>query len=276
MSDYANAIRSAAQTIRDDCSLNPSTAIVLGTGLSGVWLELESRAHQSQAINYSDIACLPRPTAPGHEGRLAILQMADSDIVVCSGRPHLYEGYSALEVAALVYLLHELGVQRLTITNASGSLDPQFAAGDVMLIEDHINLTGHNPVIGQDESFGVLFPDMSQAYDRKARAAAIAAAEREGIDLQRGIYAGVLGPSLETSAERRMLRTMGASCVGMSTVTEVIAANHCGMDVLGLSAISNTALGDANQQPDTIENVMRYAAIAGKKIEKLILAMLQP
>ena len=168
-------------------------------------------------------------------------------------------------------LLGRLGARRLVVTNAAGALTPDFAPGDVMLIEDHLNFTGVNPLTGpNDDGVGLRFPDMSRAYDPDLAEAAMRAAAAAGVALRRGIYAGVAGPSLETSAERRFLRAAGADAVGMSTVLEVIAAVHAGMRVVGLSAITNAATGGPDQQPDTIEAVLAQAGVAGEKIARLL------
>jgi purine-nucleoside phosphorylase len=187
------------------------------------------------------------------------------------GRVHLYEGRSAAAVALPVYLLKALGALRLVVTNAAGALNPEFAPGDVMLIEDHLNFTGHNPLTGpNDDALGLRFPDMSRAYDPDLRERALAVAKARKIPLRRGIYAGIAGPSLETSAERRWLRSTGADAVGMSTVLEVIAARHAGLATLGLSAITNSATGGSDQQPDSIEEVLENAGVAGATISRLL------
>ena len=202
-------------------------------------------------------------------------QGSTKTIAVCAGRIHLYEGFSPQQVSSYVYILNQLGAKELIVTNAAGALNPNYKPGEIMLIEDHINFTGQNPLIGQDESLGMRFPDMSEAYSKRLSQIAGQAAQSLNINLHSGVYAGVTGPSLETSAERRMLRMFGADAVGMSTVTEVIAAKHCSMNILGLSAITNLALGDENQQPDTIESVLENAAVAGKKIKEVVERVLE-
>src|SRR5690606_35250153 len=168
------------------------------------------------------------------------------------GRLHLYEGWAAQDIALAVHLLKALGAGRLIVTNAAGALNPDLEPGEVMLIEDHLNFTGVNPLTGpNDERLGLRFPDLSRAYDPCLRAGALRAAAAAGVSLRRGVYAGVAGPSLEPSAERRFFRAAGADAVGMSTVIEVIAAAHAGLPVLGLSAITNSAAGAPDQAPDT-------------------------
>ena len=183
------------------------------------------------------------------------------------GRLHLYEGWSAREIAFPIRVVKALGATKLLVTNAAGSLNPAFNPADVMMITDHINFTGHNPLIGpHNDALGVRFPDMSNAYDRIVQRHIRSAFDRNNIALQEGVYAGITGPSLETSAERRYLRQLGGDAVGMSTVIEVVAAKQCGFQVAGLSAISNRADGGPDQLPDTIEEVLEIAAIAGRKM----------
>lgn len=270
MSDFSQQIQNSVQNVRRLESRNIDTAIILGSGLGEIVPELEN----TNTIGYRDITNLPAPSVMSHHGRLIVGETKQQCVAVCQGRHHLYEGYNAQQVATMVYLLGQLGTQRIIITNAAGALNSNFNAGDVMLIEDHINFTGQNPLIGSGDDLGNRFVDMSQAYNNTLIDIAANAARNHNILCHKGVYAGVLGPSLETSAERRMLRTLGADAVGMSTVMECIAANHCNMQVLGLSAITNMALGDDQQQIDTIEDVLRYAAIAGKGIKKIISTVL--
>lgn len=267
MSLLIESVTAATQSIKQKHSKKIDSAIILGSGLSGLSIDgFESIAH----INYCDIEGLPVVTAPSHKGEIRIISNGSKTIALCAGRHHLYEGHNAHQVTSLVYTLSQLGVRELVITNAAGALNPNFKPGDVMLIDDHINFTGHNPVRGQDERFGVLFPDMSNAYNHELLSRAEAAAKMHQVHSHKGIYIGVLGPSLETSAERRMMRGFGADAVGMSTVLECIAANHCGMNVLGISAITNLALGNEDQKADTIEEVLENAAIAGQGITKIL------
>lgn len=242
-------------------------ALILGSGLGGIADAVEA----ATAIPYAEIAGLPVSTAPGHAGRLVVGRLFGRRVVMMQGRLHLYEGWAPHDIALAVRLLRRLGADRLVVTNAAGALEPDFAPGDAMLIEDHLNFTGANPLTGpNDEAIGLRFPDMSRAYDPDLRALARAAAEAGGIPLRTGIYAGIAGPSLETSAERRFLRAAGADAVGMSTVLEVIAAVHCGMRVLGFSAIANEAGGGPDQAPDTIEAVLLHAESAGARIAALL------
>lgn len=275
MSDLIERINRATKSARQHFSEKIDSAIVLGSGLSGIELD---GYQEIVRLDYSSIEGLPMSTAPSHAGELRISSNTKHSVAVCAGRQHLYEGYSAQEVAMLTYLLKQLGCERFIITNAAGALNENYAPGDIMLIQDHINGTGHNPLVGNftgqlahnESLFENRFPDMSNAYDKRLRAQAQSLANSLDIDCHQGIYAGVLGPSLETSAERRMFRQLGGDVIGMSTVIETIAANHCQMKVLGISAITNKATGHVSQQPDTIEDVLRYAAVAGEKIKHLV------
>ena len=267
MNAFANSVNAAVSSIRNIYSGPIDTAVVLGSGLSELTLDGFTEVAK---VDYKNIVGLPRATAPTHKGEISFVSNGQRIVALCAGRHHLYEGHSAQDVATLVYVLGQLGAKELIITNAAGALNPDFRPGDIMFIEDHINLTGHNPVRGQDETFGVIFPDMSKAYESSRVQQANSIAVKNNLKCHQGIYIGVLGPSLETSAERRMMRGFGADAVGMSTVLEVIAANHCGMSVLGMSAITNLALGDENQAPDTLEEVLENAAIAGKGMELIL------
>ncbi len=241
--------------------------LILGSGLGALAEAVETPA----VIPYPEIAGFPVSTAPSHAARLVIGTLAGRRVALMQGRLHLYEGWSAQEVALPVYLLKALGALRLVVTNAAGALNPEFEPGEVMLIEDHLNFTGANPLIGaNDERLGLRFPDMSRAYDPELRDRARKAAKAGKLALRRGVYAGIVGPSLETSAERRWLRATGADAVGMSTVLEVIAARHAGLAVLGLSAITNAATGGPGQEPDTIEAVLEHAEAAGLGIAALL------
>lgn len=267
MSTLVNSVNAAVNSIRNIYSGPIDSAIVLGSGLSDLTLE---GFDEVAKVDYKNIVGLPNATAPSHKGEICFVSNGQSVVALCAGRHHLYEGHSAQDVATLAYVMGQLGTKELIITNAAGALNPEYRPGDIMFIEDHINFTGHNPVIGQDDTFGLVFPDMSKAYEPNRLQQAKAIANANGIANHQGIYIGVTGPSLETSAERRMMRGFGADAVGMSTVLEVIAANHCGMKVLGLSAITNLAIGDQNQKPDTIEEVLENAAVAGQGMKVIL------
>ena len=262
------ALESLRPQIADYLAGGPvEVAVILGTGLGGLSKALE----EAVRVPYARIDELPRARAPGHAGELRLGAMLGRRVAVLDGRAHAYEGFSARDLALPVYLVRQLGARTLVITNAAGALNPDFQPGDLMLIEDHINLLGDNPLIGPEEpELGPRFPDMSRAYALELREHAQRAAAEAGIDLRSGIYVAVRGPSFETSAERRAFRALGADAIGMSTVPEVIAANHCGLEVLGLSAITNVATGAEDQPPDDPDQVLHHAGIAGARAEKLL------
>jgi purine-nucleoside phosphorylase len=246
-------------------------AMILGSGLGA----LAEAVADPVVIPYREIEGFPVSTAPGHAGQLVIGTLHGRRVALMQGRLHLYEGWTAGDIALAVRVLAGLGAGILIVTNAAGALESDFVPDDVMLIEDHLNFTGLNPLTcPNDDAIGLRFPDMSRAYDPDLRAAARTAAAELGLPLRYGIYAGVAGPSLETSAERRFMRAAGADAVGMSTVIEVIAAVHAGMRVLGFSAITNEAEGGPEQQPDSIEDVLAHAAAAGETIAALLARLL--
>lgn len=216
--------------------------VVLGSGLGAVADAVVEQG--GQAISFGEIPHFPTSSVEGHKGRLVLGTVGGVSVLLMQGRVHRYEGYSASSVVFPVRVLHALGIKKLVVTNAAGGFGDGFSAGDLMLIEDHLNLTGDNPLLGKnDPRFGARFPDMSEAYSRRLRSLALEVAAQRGLRLQTGVYAGLLGPSYETPAEIRMLKTLGASAVGMSTVHEVIAASHLGLEVLGISCITNLAAG---------------------------------
>lgn len=238
-------MRNAAEIIERQTSIRPRVGVVLGSGLGAF---ADSLLHAVR-IPYSDLPGFPTSTAVGHAGELVVGTLGANgrgaaDVVVMSGRFHLYEGYTAKQVTAGVRLFRELGVQRIVLTNAAGGINSDYARGALVLISDHINLQGFNPLVGpNDETLGPRFPDMTEAYSLKLRELARETAEKIGITLYEGVYAALLGPSYETPAEIRYLRAIGADLVGMSTAAEAIAANHMGMEVLGISCVTNVAAG---------------------------------
>lgn len=266
MLTFAQQLHSATEDIRKKESRSIDIAIILGSGLSGITINLD----KTSEFAYQDLFGLASPSVMSHKGTLRIGEMNKQCVAICQGRYHLYEGYSAQQVSMMVYLLAQLGAKKIIITNAAGALNTTFRPGDIMLIQDHINFTGHNPLVGQGDDIANRFVDMSKAYCPDLISNAQSLSKKLDLQCHTGIYAGVLGPSLETSAERRMLAMLGGDAVGMSTIMEVIAANHCNMRVLGISAITNMALGDEQQQVDTLEDVLHYAAIAGQKIKEII------
>ena len=236
---------SAAEFVRSKTPVVPQIGIVLGSGLGAF---ADSLVHAVR-IPYADIPGFPKSTVVGHSGELVIGTLGANgrgsvDVIVMSGRFHLYEGYSASEVTCGMRLFHELGVRQVILTNAAGGINADYSEGALVLIADHINLQGANPLVGpNDPKLGPRFPDMTEAYSMRLRSLAREAAEEYGIALQEGVYAALLGPNYETPAEIRFLRTIGADLVGMSTAAETIAANHMGMEVLGISCVTNLAAG---------------------------------
>ncbi|MBU3946975.1 MAG: purine-nucleoside phosphorylase [Proteobacteria bacterium] len=258
--------KKTAAFIRKNISNFPQIGILSGTGLGESMQSMDI----SFSCRYEDIPNFPVSTVESHIGKLLIGKFAKHEVMVLQGRFHLYEGYSPLEVTFPIRVMQELGIKILILTNAAGGLNTSFSTGDIMLITDHINLTGHNPLVGaNDNSLGIRFPDMSAAYDKKLIESALNAAKEEKFHLQKGVYAGLLGPSLETPAEVRFLKTIGADAVGFSTVQEVIAGVHAGMRILGLSAITNVH-DPANPSPSTIDEIIDTANNIMPDIEAII------
>lgn len=241
MQHLRTQIDESADYIRDRWCGLPRAGIILGSGLGAVG---DSIALE-QAIDYHDIPHFQRSTAIGHKGRLLCGRLADVPVVAMQGRFHCYEGYSAERATFPVRLMKALGIELLIVSNAAGGLNPLYQCGDVMVIDDHINLLNRNPLVGvNDDSLGPRFPDMSAPYDRKLGDEALAIARREDFVCHRGTYIAMLGPTYETRAEIRMLRYLGGDAVGMSTVPEAIVAAHAGLRVLGLSTITNVCSPD--------------------------------
>ena len=242
-------------------------AIILGTGLGGV----ADAVQNPTIIPYEEIDSFPRSTVASHAGRLVVGTIAKRRVAIMQGRFNFYEGWQADDIKLPIYLFKRLGAKTLIITNAAGGLNAGYAAGDIMLITDHMNFIGINPLVGaNDEKIGPRFPDMSEAYDRDLIVATRKVAKTAGQPLREGIYAAVIGPSLETNAERRFLRQAGGDAVGMSTVPECIIAKHCGLKVLAFSIITNVATGGPDQKPDTLAEIVRVAGIAGGKLSNLL------
>jgi purine-nucleoside phosphorylase len=234
----------AARFIHRKTKLRPRIALVLGSGLGGFADEFA----RATRIPYASIPHFPQSTAIGHAGQLVIGSVEGVEVAGMQGRVHLYEGYSAKEVAFPVRVFARMGVKAVILTNAAGGIRKEFTQGRLVVISDHINLQGANPLIGaNEEKFGTRFPDMSTAYDKRFRELLLSEGRRRGLDLGQGVYAALAGPSYETPAEIRYLKTIGADLVGMSTVPEVIAARHSGMRVLGISCVTNAAAGILDQ-----------------------------
>ena len=265
-------IELAAEFIDQRTSQSPEVLLILGSGLGDVTNEISKEAE----ISYKEIPGFPFSTAPSHVGNLVAGDFNGRNALVMQGRLHLYEGWKAYEIAFPIRVAKSLGVKKMIVTNAAGALNTSFEPGSIMMLTDHINFTGQNPLIGpHDDELGLRFPDMSDVYDKKVQGIVSNCFKNAGIKLSKGIYAGITGPSLETSAERRFLKGSGADAVGMSTVMEVIAAKQAGFEIVGLSAITNKADGGPEQQPDTIEEVLEYASVAGKKIKSILPELLQ-
>jgi purine-nucleoside phosphorylase len=267
IADATDAIRAR---LADAPSLaEPRIVALLGSGLGGVveLLDPEPRVR----VSYRDLPHVPGAAVEGHAGELVVGMMAGNPIIVLSGRAHPYEGYSHREVTLLLRAVIGLGGARtLIVTNAAGGLNPEFEPGDVMLITDHLNLSGDNPLFGPNiDRLGPRFPAMTDAYDPRLRAAALEASERSGVPLRQGIYVMLSGPSYETRAEMRMLRGLGADAVGMSTVHEVIVARHAGVDVLGFSLITNKATDDV-ETGATHAEVIEMGRIGAERLVTLL------
>src|SRR4051812_16965452 len=250
-------MKDAARFVEIQTSIRPKVGVVLGSGLGA----FADTIPNSVRIPYDDIPDFPKATAVGHAGELVAGVLAANgrivgDVVVMSGRFHLYEGYSAKQATAGIRLFRELGVERVILTNSAGGINPAFSKGSLVLISDHINLQGTNPLVGpNDESLGPRFPDMTEAYCPKLRLTARQTAEHLGITLHEGVYAGLLGPSYETPAEIRYLETIGADLVGMSTVAETIAANHMGMAGLRLSGVKKLPPRPSTHKTDQFQGL---------------------
>jgi purine-nucleoside phosphorylase len=266
MLHLAAQIAETAAKVRQQWRETPVAGVILGSGLGDLAKEIDADA----TIDYADLLHFPRVTAMGHAGKLVCGRLAGKPVVAFQGRFHLYEGHSAETASLLVRLLKALGGRVLIVSNAAGGLNPQYGTGDVMLIDDHINLLFANPLIGvNDESLGPRFPDMSSPYDRRLQRVAMDVAMRKRFILHRGVYVAVLGPNYETRAEYRMLRRLGGDAVGMSTVPEVIAAQHASLRILGLSTITNVGSPDALSET-TGHNVLAVAATAAKKLSAIV------
>ena len=266
MKNYKDKVLETAEFLRSRIAALPQIGLVTGTGLG----QSAEVLNIPESFEYKHIPHFPTSTVESHPGRLLFGDMDGKQIIAMQGRFHLYEGYSPIEVAFPIRVMRELGVKILILTNAAGGLNPKYNAGDIMIIEDHINLTGSNPLIGSNEDrWGIRFPDMVNAYDQRLSALAEKAGKDAGIHLQKGIYAGLKGPSLETPAEIRFLRTIGADAVAFSTIQEVITAVHAGMKVLSLSTITNVHDPDT-PVPATFEQIVDVAEQASPRLEMII------
>ncbi|WP_126427443.1 purine-nucleoside phosphorylase [Brevibacillus marinus] len=248
-------IREAAAYISRRAAITPRVGLILGSGLGVLADELEEAA----AIPFAEIPHFPVSTVAGHAGKLVLGTLSGTAVIAMQGRIHYYEGYSMQTVTLPVYVMKALGIETLIVTNACGGMNRAFAPGDLMIITDHLNLTGDNPLIGPNlAEFGPRFPDMSRAYAPELVELAERQAQRLGITVHKGVYCGVSGPSYLTPAELTMLARLGGDAIGMSTVPEVIAARHCGLNVLGISCITDMAIGE-ELEPLTHEQVVAVA-----------------
>jgi purine-nucleoside phosphorylase len=263
-------IKEASHLLTKKMKNNPQIGIILGSGLGGLVQHLEIE----EEIPYNTIPHFPVSTTKGHRGALIFGKMNGVDVIVCSGRFHFYEGYSMQEVTFPIQVMKELGIKKLIVSNAAGGMNPSFKVGDIMLIRDHINLFPTNPLIGpNNDEMGPRFLDMSEPYSKKMLKVAFCCAKELDINVQCGVYVGVTGPCFETPAEYRMFAIIGGDAVGMSTVPETIAARHLGIEVFGLSVI--TDLGIVGQVEKVSHNeVLQAANVAGPKMVKLVYEML--
>ena len=266
MDSYVQKAVESSNFIKEKIEHPPEVGLITGTGLGDI-------AHALQVetiIEYRRIPHFPKTTVESHRGRLIFGRLGTRQCLVMQGRFHLYEGYSSLEVTFPIRVMQELGVTQLILSNAAGGLNPGFQPGDIMLISDHINLTGSNPLIGPNEDrWGPRFPDMVRAYDRRWSENAKKAGKKLSVSLKTGVYAGLKGPSLETPAEVRFLRTIGADAVGFSTVSEVIAAVHAGMTVIGFSTITNVHDPD-HPEPASVSAILDVAEAAAPKLSAIL------
>ena len=271
MPELYDQIQQAVQAVRARWSGRPRVGIILGTGLGGLAAEIDAEA----SLAYADIPHFPESTVHSHAGRFVCGRLAGQTVVAMEGRFHFYEGYSLQQITLPVRVMKALGCEALIVSNACGGMNPQFAKGDLMVIEDHINLMGGNPLIGpNDERLGVRFPDMCRPYDRELMVKARRIALEEKIVCHQGVFVAVPGPNLETRAEYRFLRGIGADVVGMSTVPEIIVGVHAGLRNLGLSVITDICLPDA-LEPVKLEDVIAVANAAEKKLRVLVRRVVQ-
>jgi len=264
--DRLRRIRTASEAIRARTKIEPRLAVILGTGLGALADEIQAET----VIPYEEIPDFPVPTVESHSGRLLLGHLSGQPVVAMQGRFHRYEGYTMSQVTFPVRVMRNLGADILIVSNACGGMNPMWDVGDLMMIADHINLLDDNPLIGPNlDELGTRFPDMSEPYDLGLQRLALDVAKDEKITLRRGVYVAVSGPNLETRAEYRFLRLIGADVVGMSTVPEVIVAVHGGMKVLGVSIITDRCLPDA-LKPASVEEIIKVAGEAEPKMTQLI------
>lgn len=270
MISYEN-VEKALASLAEVKAFAPEVGIVLGTGLGGLAQRIETEG----SLSYDDVDGFPRSTVEGHASRLSWGTLSGRRVVAMEGRFHAYEGYSMEQITLPIWVMKALGVETLVVSNAAGGMNPLYRSGDLVIIEDHINLMGLNPLIGSnDDRLGPRFPDMIEPYNQELQELAEAAALKRGVKAHRGVYVAVTGPNLETRAEYRFLRTIGADLVGMSTVPEVIAAVHAGIRVLGISCVTDLCLPDA-LEPVDIDHIIATANAAEPRMCDLVCDVLQ-
>ena len=266
-----DTVQEATQSVKSRWDGTPKVGLILGTGLGALAKEIEAEA----TIPYPEIPHFPQSTVKGHKGQLVCGMLAGQSVMAMEGRFHVYEGYTAAQVTLPIRVMKELGCRYLIVSNAAGGLNPLHHKGDIVVIEDHINLMGVNPLVGpNDDRLGPRFPDMFEPYDRGLQQIALSAALEENIVAHRGVFVAVVGPNLETRAEYRFLRGIGADTVGMSTVPEVLVAVHAGLRVLGFSIITDMCLPDA-LQPVSHEEIVAVAEDAEAKLRTIVRRVLE-
>jgi len=269
MSTLKEQVGEALAYVKSKAQFTPKIGMILGSGLGDLAGEVEREA----AFPYKEIPNFPESTVQGHEGTMVLGKLEGQPVMVMKGRVHFYEGYPMTRVTFSVRLMKAMGASILIVTNAAGGINPDFSPGNLMIIEDHINMVGTSPLVGpNDPEMGPRFPDMTQAYNRKLRELAAKAAEKEGITLKKGVFVGLHGPNYETPAELRFMRQVGGDAVGMSTVPEVIVANHAGLKVLGISCITNVPHPD---YPADHAEVLAAAEQVKPTFKRLIRAILR-
>lgn len=266
MESFKNKVVEAADFVRPKIGHQPHIGLIFGTGLGGSVHSME----EAVSIDFQEIPNFPVSTAPTHRGKMIFGNIKGKPVLAMQGRVHYYEGYSMQDVTFPVRVMQLLGIKTLILSNASGGINPLFAMGDIMVIADHINLTGGNPLVGLNiDDWGPRFPDMTRVYDSELMAIAEGVALENLIRVQKGVYVGLPGPSLETRAEIRFLKTIGADAVGLSTIPEVIAAAHAGMAILGLSVITNMNLPD-NPMPCNVDEIIATAERTAPRLQAII------
>jgi purine-nucleoside phosphorylase len=267
---YVSKVREAAKYLQEKTTKKPRIAIILGSGLGKISQNLED----ALSIPYSDIPNFPRSTAPGHKGELMIGSLKGKDTLLMNGRFHYYEGYTMKEVTFPIRVMQELGIETLIITNAAGTLNPDFEVGVPCIITDHINFFGDNPLIGPNfDDWGPRFPDMTEVYSKSLVQETFKSAKKLNIKVYSGVYLGLSGPTFETPAEMAMMRNFGADLVGMSTVPEAIVAKHAGMEILGITAITDKAVPEQLKEVSA-EEVLKIAEKTGESIADIIMDLI--